>query len=81
MYSVVMEQNIYHVLFYNLNASTCATHHFHIFYFLLLTLTSWSKYTAYFMLLLTRKIVNVGSESLIQEKLWYYITKINVNGK
>jgi hypothetical protein len=27
-----MEQDIYHALFYNLNPSTFATHHFHILF-------------------------------------------------
>jgi len=31
MFSVVMEQNIYHTLFYNLNP-TFTPHHFHIFF-------------------------------------------------
>jgi len=44
-----MEQDIYHALFYNLNPSTFATHHFDIlFIFLLLTLISCSKYAVYF---------------------------------
>jgi len=33
------------------------------------------------MWLLKRKIVNVASESLIEEKLWYYTMKVNVKGK
>jgi hypothetical protein len=33
------------------------------------------------MWLLKRKIVNVASESLIEEKLQYYTMKVNVKGK